>query len=685
MLGNQDNLGRGPDLPDRRRQARIQLQSLAYLQLDSENAGVILNISEGGLAFQTVEIITGLVFPSMRFRLPKSNKWLEVSGKLVWEGKSRTEAGIQFIDLNEDVQQQIRSWTQAATLHPDQSKEPGRFKIVWEAEGVASAEEDSSTQTDLPSDLPSDLDSMFPSEQALPAAPALRHKPIVDDPNRVPSTGVQPKITDKSSSPLHAYDLPIVPPVDGVERVTKQNANMRGPLNPPSFAGMGSAAADATVALNPARNPARNIAGNVDRTVDRNLDALQSKVWPVRAAPRQAIPAPPRITPGESELQRSPSASRPLDPLAGKAFYEELMASHSATINAHNLRAAWLPPESPGTKVASPEAASRGIEFTAFGYQPAAFEEPTGKGWFIVAAVLLALLLFGVVMAVGPANIRSLLLRQAPADTTDVSSPPPPAAALEETAPQSRAPKGSSAGSAPTTVSRPDTTPKESPSEAAKDEKDQQPTSAASQDSVGTSQTAGERSETPEETEARVRQFQLEHSGRSPFVPPSNDNAAILHQQRTAPPQPSPTSNPAPPRSETLDAYAPIPAVPAKSVAAPGTVAISSHFQSISGQESQPGDSLQVGQLVSFSQPNYPVEAERAHVEGTVMLRVLVNQAGTVESVRVVSGPPLLVPYAVNSVRQWRYSQTILNGRAVGSAEDVAVAFRLGNSAASPR
>jgi len=67
------------------------------------------------------------------------------------------------------------------------------------------------------------------------------------------------------------------------------------------------------------------------------------------------------------------------------------------------------------------------------------------------------------------------------------------------------------------------------------------------------------------------------------------------------------------------------------------------------------------------------------------MLRVLVNQAGTVESVRVVSGPPLLVPYAVNSVRQWRYSQTILNGRAVGSAEDVAVAFRLGNSAASPR
>ena len=166
MLGNQENLGRGPNLPDRRRQARIQLRTLAYLELDPENGGVIVNISEGGLAFQTAEIITGLVFPRMRFRLPKSNKWLEVSGRLVWEAKSRTEAGIQFIDLNEDVQQQIRSWTQAATLHPDQSKEPGRFKIVWEAEGVVAAEQDSSTQTDLPSEL----DSMFPSEQALPAA-----------------------------------------------------------------------------------------------------------------------------------------------------------------------------------------------------------------------------------------------------------------------------------------------------------------------------------------------------------------------------------------------------------------------------------------------------------------------------------------------------------------------------------
>jgi protein TonB len=93
---------------------------------------------------------------------------------------------------------------------------------------------------------------------------------------------------------------------------------------------------------------------------------------------------------------------------------------------------------------------------------------------------------------------------------------------------------------------------------------------------------------------------------------------------------------------------------------------------------------LQIGQLASFRQPVYPVEAVRAHVEGTVELRVMVDQSGTVENIRLVSGPPLLVPTAITAVKQWRYGRTALNGRAVESVEDVSVTFRLGNSAASP-
>jgi protein TonB len=72
-------------------------------------------------------------------------------------------------------------------------------------------------------------------------------------------------------------------------------------------------------------------------------------------------------------------------------------------------------------------------------------------------------------------------------------------------------------------------------------------------------------------------------------------------------------------------------------------------------------------------------------VEGTVTLSVLVDPAGTVESVKLISGPPMLVFAAINSVWQWRYNRTTLNGRAVESVEEVTVAFRLGNSASSPR
>jgi len=114
-------------------------------------------------------------------------------------------------------------------------------------------------------------------------------------------------------------------------------------------------------------------------------------------------------------------------------------------------------------------------------------------------------------------------------------------------------------------------------------------------------------------------------------------------------------------------------------------VAISSHFQSINGAESQPNSSLKIGQLASFRQPSLPIEAARAHVEGTVILRAIVDQIGTVERVQLVSGPPLLVPAAINAVRQWRYGQTILNGRAVESVEEITIVFRLGNTASSSR
>src|SRR5580704_13982670 len=118
MLEKTENFDPVARPPDRRRYGRIQLQSLAYLELGPNNGRVILDISEGGLAIQAAETIMDSVFPRIRFRLPQSEKWIEVAGKLIWQGKSRKEAGIQLVDVNESARREIRRWTDSATVHP---------------------------------------------------------------------------------------------------------------------------------------------------------------------------------------------------------------------------------------------------------------------------------------------------------------------------------------------------------------------------------------------------------------------------------------------------------------------------------------------------------------------------------------------------------------------------------------
>jgi len=56
----------------------------------------------------------------------------------------------------------------------------------------------------------------------------------------------------------------------------------------------------------------------------------------------------------------------------------------------------------------------------------------------------------------------------------------------------------------------------------------------------------------------------------------------------------------------------------------------------------------------------------------------VISQEGTIESLKVVSGPPLLVKAAVDAVSQWRYQPTLLDGRPVEVATEIEVSFTLG-------
>lgn len=96
-------------------------------------------------------------------------------------------------------------------------------------------------------------------------------------------------------------------------------------------------------------------------------------------------------------------------------------------------------------------------------------------------------------------------------------------------------------------------------------------------------------------------------------------------------------------------------------------------------KKSRQGKSLQMGHLVLRIDPVYPEQAKQQGVEGTVNLHVVFGREGAVQSLTPLSGPPLLLPAAMNALHQWRYSPTILGGQAMETEEDVTVLFRLSN------
>jgi protein TonB len=75
--------------------------------------------------------------------------------------------------------------------------------------------------------------------------------------------------------------------------------------------------------------------------------------------------------------------------------------------------------------------------------------------------------------------------------------------------------------------------------------------------------------------------------------------------------------------------------------------------------------------------PVYPPLARQARISGTVQLAGVVDRYGTVSSLQVVSGHPLLVEAALDAVRQWRYSPTLLNGQPVEVTAPITVHFTL--------
>ncbi len=75
--------------------------------------------------------------------------------------------------------------------------------------------------------------------------------------------------------------------------------------------------------------------------------------------------------------------------------------------------------------------------------------------------------------------------------------------------------------------------------------------------------------------------------------------------------------------------------------------------------------------------PEYPQIAARAHVEGVVIIEATIDPRGRVVNATVLRGLPVLDEAALEAVRKWVYTPTLLNGVPTPVIMTVTVRFLL--------
>jgi protein TonB len=89
------------------------------------------------------------------------------------------------------------------------------------------------------------------------------------------------------------------------------------------------------------------------------------------------------------------------------------------------------------------------------------------------------------------------------------------------------------------------------------------------------------------------------------------------------------------------------------------------------------GGNVQGAMILKKIAPVYPQLAKSARVSGVVHLSAVIAKDGTIQELKVINGPALLITAAVDAVKQWVYRPTMLNGEAVQVETTIDVNFTL--------
>jgi TonB family protein len=135
---------------------------------------------------------------------------------------------------------------------------------------------------------------------------------------------------------------------------------------------------------------------------------------------------------------------------------------------------------------------------------------------------------------------------------------------------------------------------------------------------------------------------------------------------RPPPPPPPPPPSPSRGSAQHQMAFSPAP---------PMSEQFETHAETLGAV--RVGSGIKVPVKVRDVRPLYPPIAQQAQVQGVVIVEALLDEDGNVANARVLRSIPLLDEAALDSVRQWKYTPTLLNGVPSAVLMTVTVNFRL--------
>jgi cell division septation protein DedD len=106
---------------ERRQYSRKTLNPLPYINLPSDNGGIVLDVSEQGLRFRAIAPVEQS--GPIPFSFTSRSNLVAGMGELVWFDQANKTGGLRFTELPYNALEQIRKWPQNSNLRPGISKD----------------------------------------------------------------------------------------------------------------------------------------------------------------------------------------------------------------------------------------------------------------------------------------------------------------------------------------------------------------------------------------------------------------------------------------------------------------------------------------------------------------------------------------------------------------------------------